>query len=163
MTNMQNKVTGMGVGSAGQIAKGLHSYFMAFHAPVKEDNSVCAGCFVQLDADGKHIKGASGVAISGKIVGVALKDQYISATDNTAIFKKNDIVTYLTKGCVFIETKTPAKQGQYVFLKNDNGSLVFDNAKTKENHTYTGFQVVLGTGNAVNTDEGFDIIAILSE
>lgn len=162
MTNMQSKVyKEMGVGSAGLIAKGLHSYFMAFHAPVKDDNSVCAGCFVQ--ADGKFVKGASGNAITGQILGVALKDQYISTTDNTAIFKKNDIVTYMTKGCVFIETKTPAKQGQYVFLKNDNGTLVFDNAKTKENHTYTGFRVVLGTGDAVHTDEGFDVIAILSE
>lgn len=159
--NLQNKVYKMGTGSAGQIAKGLHSYFMAFHSPALDD-SVKVGSFVQLDTNGKFIKGTS-QAITGDVVGVALKDQFISSIGNTQFFNKNDIVTYISKGCVFIETKVPAKVGQYVFLKNDTGDLVFDNTNTKENHTYTGFKVVLGTGDAVNADMGFDIIAILSE
>lgn len=164
MTNMQNKVyKEMGTGSAGEIAKGLHSYSMLFHGSVKENDNVCAGCFVQTtDVEG-IVKGASGNAIDHPILGVVIKDHFISSTDNTAIFKKNDVVTYLSKGCVFIETKTPAKVGQYVFLKNDNGTLVFADTNTKADHTYTGFRVVKGTGNAVNADLGFDIIAILSE
>ena len=64
---------------------------------------------------------------------------------------------------VYIETKSPAKVGQYVFLKDDNGTLVFDDTETKADHTFTGFKVVKGTGTAVNTATGFDIIAIISE
>lgn len=163
MTNMQNKVyKEMGVGSAGLIAKGLHSYFMCFHAPAKDD-SISAGSFVQLDADGKHIIGATGNPVTGKVVGVAIKDHFISSVDNTAVFNKNDIVTYLVKGCIFIETKIPAQVGQYVFLKNADGGVGFNDNPTIENWTNTGFKVVLGTGAAVNADRGFDIIAIMSE
>lgn len=162
MTNMQTKINPMGVGTAGQIVKGILNYCMLFHGSAKDD-SVCVGCFVQAtDTDG-IIKGASGNAIDHKILGVVIKDQYITAGDNTAIYKPNDAVTYLTRGVVYIETKTPAKAGQYVFLKNDNGTLVFGDTNTKENHAYTGFKVVKGTGTAVNTETGFDIIAIISE
>ena len=162
MTNIPNKVNPMGVGVAGQIAKGLHSYSMLFHGTAKDD-SVCVGCFVQATDNEGIVKGASGNAIDHKILGVAIKDHYVSATKNTAIYAPNDLVTYLTKGVVYIETKSPAKVGQYVFLKNDNGTLVFDDTETKADHTFTGFKVVKGTGTAVNTATGFDIIAIISE
>lgn len=164
MTNMQKKVyKEMGVGSAGEIAKGLHSYSMFFHGSVKENDNVCAGCFVQTtDVEG-IVKGASGNTIDHAIMGVVVKDHFINATDNTAIFNKDNAVTILYKGAVFIETKTPAKVGQYVFLKNDTGALVFDDTDTKEGHTYTKFKVAKGTGSAVNTDLGFDIIMIVSE
>ena len=163
MTNIPNKVNPMGVGVAGQIAKGLHSYSMLFHGSVKENDNVCAGCFVQTtDVEG-IVKGASGNNIDHAIMGVVVKDHFINTTDNTAIFNKDNAVTILYKGAVFIETKSPAKVGQYVFLKNDNGTLVFDDANTKESHTYTGFRVAVGTGTAVNTATGFDIIAIISE
>ena len=161
MTNMQTKVNPMGVGTAGQIVKGIHNYCMLFHGSAKDD-SVCVGCFVQATDTEGIIKGASGNAIDNKILGVVIKDQYITAGDNTAIYKPNDVATYLTKGVVYIETKTPAKEGQFVFLKNDNGTLVFADTETKADHTFTGFIVVKGTGNAVNTKTGFDIIAIMA-
>lgn len=161
MTNMPNKIKKMGVGTAGQIVKGVHNYCMLFHGSVKDD-SVCVGCFVQAtDVEG-IIKGASGNAIDHKILGVVIKDQYITAPDNTAAYKPNDVATYLTKGVVYIETKTPAKAGQFVFLKNDNGTLVFADTETKADHTFTGFKVVTGTGTAVNAEQGFDIIAIMA-
>ena len=163
MTNMQSKVyKEMGVGSAGEIAKGFHNYLMLFHGSVKENDNVCAGCFVQTtDVEG-IVKGASGNAIDHPIFGVVVKDHFINATDNTAIFNKDNAVTILYKGAIFIETKTPAKVGQYVFLKDDTGALVFDNTDTKEGHTYTKFKVAKGTGSAVNADLGFDIIVIVS-
>lgn len=161
MTNMQTKINPMGVGVAGQIVKGIHNYCMLFHGSAKDD-SVCVGCFVQATDTEGIIKGASGNAIDHKILGVAIKDQYINAIKNTATYAPNDLVTYLTKGVVYIETKTPAKVGQYVFLKDDNGTLVFDDTNTKESHTYTGFRVAVGTGSAVNAETGFDIIAIMA-
>lgn len=164
MTNMQNKVyKEMGVGSAGEIAKGFHSYLMLFHGGVEDNDNVCAGCFVQTtDVEG-IVKGASGNTIDHPIFGVVVKDHFINATDNTAIFNKDNVVTILYKGAIFIETKSPAKVGQYVFLKNDTGALVFDNTDTKEGHTYTKFKVAKGTDSAVNADLGFDIIVIVSE
>lgn len=161
MTNMQTKINPMGVGVAGQIVKGIHNYCMLFHGSAKDD-SVCVGCFVQATDTEGIIKGASGNAIDHKILGVAIKDQYINTIKNTATYAPNDLVTYLTKGVVYIETKTPAKEGQYVFLKNDNGTLVFDDTDTKGDHTFTGFRVVKGTDKAVNTEAGFDIIAIMA-
>lgn len=161
MTNMQKKVNRMGVGTAGQIVKGIHNYCMLFHSPVKDD-SVFVGGFIQTADNPQLIQGASGRQITGKILGVVIKDQYITAESNTDNYKPNDIATCLTKGVVYIETKTPAKVGQYVFLKNSDGTLAFDDTETKADHTYTGFRVVVGTGSAVNTEVGFDIIAIMS-
>ena len=161
MTNMQKQVSKeMSLGSAGEVLKGLHSLYLE-NAYSAKDFSVKAGCFVQLD--GNFIKGASGSAITGKIVGVAIKDHFINTTENTHFFQKNDIATYLSKGCVFIETKTPAKTGQYVFLKNADGALVFNDSETLADHTFTGFQVVQGTGDVINAELGFELITILSK
>ena len=47
--------------------------------------------------------------------------------------------------------------GQYVFLKNSDGSLVFGDTKTKAEHTFTGFRVVYGTNGTVT---GTQIIGV---
>lgn len=159
MENFQRQVYGkQALGSAGDIVKGLHSYFTAFQYPAK-DNSVCVGCFVQLDGD--FIKGASGNAITGKILGVAIKDHFVSACKPTAIYSPNDIVSVMVKGCIFIETESVAKVGQYVFLKTDSGALAFDDTKEKADHTYTGFRVAIGTGATLAGDS--EIIGIITE
>ena len=151
---MQKSVGVMGVAKAGQILKGLHSDYLEFSAPAK-DTSVCVGCFVQ--TDGKFIKGASGNAISGKIVGIAIANEYFSGVENSNAYPANVNATFAYQGCIAIETSTQANVGQYVFLKNDDGSLVFDNAKTKEQHTFTGFMVVYGTNGTVT---GTQIIGV---
>lgn len=146
------------LGSAGDIVKGLHSYFTAFQYPAK-DNSVCVGCFVQLDGD--FVKGASGNPVTGKILGIAIKDRFIGGDAPTAIYRPNDIVSVMVKGCIFIETEAPAKVGQYVFLKTDNGTLAFDDTDTKADYTYTGFRVAKGTGATLAGDS--EIIAVITE
>lgn len=159
MDKFQNQVySKQALGSAGDIVKGLHSYFTAFQYPAK-DNSVCVGCFVQLDGD--FVKGASGNAITGKILGVAIKEHFIGGDAPTAIYRPNDIVSVMVKGCIFIETEAVAKVGQYVFLKTDNGTLAFDDTKEKADHTYTGFRVAIGTGATLAGDS--EIIAVITE
>ena len=143
---MQKTVGAMGVAKPGKILKGLCSYFLPFSAETK-DTSVRIGCFVQ--TDGKFIKGASGNQITGKIVGIAIANEYFSGVENSNAYPANVNVSFAYQGCIAIETSTQANVGQYVFLKNDDGSLVFDNAKTKEQHTYTGFRVVYGTNGSV--------------
>ena len=151
---MQKSVGVMGVAKAGQILKGLHSDYLEFSAPTK-DTSVCVGCFVQ--TDGKFIKGASGHAISGKIVGIAIANEYFSGVENSNAYPANVNVSFAYQGCIAIETSTQANVGQYVFLKNDDGTLAFDDTKTKEQHTYTGFRVVYGTNGSVT---GTQIIGV---
>ena len=143
---MQKSVGVMGVAKAGQILKGLHSDYLEFSAPTK-DTSVCVGCFVQ--TDGKFIKGASGNAISGKIVGIAIANEYFSGVENGNTYPANVNVSFAYQGCIAIETKSEANVGQYVFLKTDDGTLAFGDTKTKEQHTYTGFRVVYGTNGSV--------------
>ena len=151
---MQKTVGAMGVAKPGQILKGLHSDFLPFSA-VTKDTSVRIGCFVQ--TDGKFIKGASGSQITGKIAGIAIANEYFSGVENSNAYPANVNVSFAYQGCIAIETSTQANVGQYVFLKNDDGSLVFDNAKTKEQHTYTGFRVVYGTNGSVT---GTQIIGV---
>lgn len=143
---MQKKVGAMGVAKPGQILKGLHSDFLPFSA-VTKDTSVRIGCFVQ--SDGKFIKGASGNAISGKIVGIAIANEYFSGVENSDAYPANVNATFAYQGCIAMVSDKQANAGQYVFLKNDDGSLVFDNAKTKASHTFTGFRVVYGTNGSV--------------
>lgn len=143
------------LGSAGQISKAFHNYCNTFSAVVAEADGVCVGCFVQsTDTDGK-VKRASDKAINGKILGVVVKDKYISScgTDAVDIYKQGDNVTILNAGNIFIEAKVEAKQGKYVFLKNDNGTLVFNDTNTLSDHTYTGFRVSVGN-KAPYTDNG---------
>ena len=151
---MQKHVGAMGVAKPGQILKGLHSDFLPFSAETK-DTSVCVGQFVQ--TDGKFIKGASGNAISGKIAGIAIANEYFSGVENSDAYPANVNATFAYQGCIAIETKTQANVGQYVFLKNSDGSLVFNDTKTKEQHTYTGFRVVYGTNGSVT---GTQIIGV---
>lgn len=143
---MQKSVGAMGVAKPGQILKGLHSSFLPFSA-VTKDTSVRIGCFVQ--ADGKFIKGASGNKITGKIVGIAIANEYFSGVESSDSYPANVNATFAYQGCISIASDKQANAGQYVFLKNSDGSLVFDNAKTKAEHTFTGFRVVYGTNGSV--------------
>ena len=144
----------MGVAKPGQILKGLHSDFLPFSAETK-DTSVRIGCFVQ--TDGKFIKGASGNQITGKIAGIAIANEYFSGVENSDAYPANVNATFAYQGCIAIETKTQANVGQYVFLKNSDGSLVFGDTKTKAEHTFTGFRVVYGTNGSVT---GTQIIGV---
>lgn len=151
---MQKSVGVMGAAKAGQILKGLHSDYLEFSAPTK-DTSVRVGEFVQ--TDGKFVKGVKGGTITGKIVGIAIANEYFSGVENSNAYPANVNVSFAYQGCIAIETKSEANVGQYVFLKNDDGTLAFDNAKTKEQHTFTGFRVVYGTNGSVT---GTQIIGV---
>ena len=151
---MQKSVGVMGAAKAGQILKGLHSDYLEFSAPTKDD-SVRVGEFVQ--TDGKFVKGVKGGTITGKIVGIAIANEYFSGVENSNAYPANVNVSFAYQGCIAIETSTQANVGQYVFLKNDDGSLAFDNTKTKEQHTFTGFRVVYGTNGSVT---GTQIIGV---
>lgn len=140
------------LGSAGQISKSFHSFCNTVTGVVADAN-VCVGCFVQSKTsatDENEVIGASGQAITGKILGVVVKDHYIASANASAVhvYNKGDNVEILNAGSIFIETENAAKKGQYVFLKTADGSLVFDDAMTKADHTYTGFMVSKGQAEA---------------
>lgn len=147
---LQDKAYDMGMAKPGQILKGLHSNFAGHCAPVKDD-SVSVGCFVQ--TDGKFVKGASGVAITGKIAGIAIASGYVTSDVARQTYPTENITFFANKGCIAIETENLAKAGQYVFLKNADGALAFGDSETLADHTYTGFRVVYGTGDQVTTPE----------
>ena len=144
---MQKTVGAMGVAKPGQILKGLHSNFSGFSAPVKENANVKIGQFVQLD--GKFAKGVAG-GVSSKIAGVVVANEYFSGVENSDAYPANVNVFFINKGCIAIETTKDAKAGQYVFIKNDDGTLAFGDSDTLESHTYTGFIVVYGASNVTD-------------
>lgn len=134
------------LGSAGQISKAFHNYCNTFSA-VATDENVCVGCFVQAGTNDGEVKGASGVAVTGKILGVVVKDKYISSCGTEAVntYKQGDNVTILNAGNIFIEVKAQAKVGQYVHLSNNAGALSFDDdIDTGGTKVYTGFRVSVG-------------------
>lgn len=138
------------LGSAGQISKNFDGLLNVVPG-VTADTNVFVGGFVQSKQDATNeneVIGASGVAITGKILGVVVKDHYIASTNTVISYNKPDDVAILNAGSVFIKTKSTAKKGQYVFLKNSDGSLVFDNKMVKADHTYTGFIVSIGQDSA---------------
>ena len=134
------------LGSAGQISKAFHNYCNTFSA-VATDENVCVGCFVQAGTNDGEVKGASGQAVTGKILGVVVKDKYISSCGTEAVntYKVGDNVTVLNAGNIFIEVKAAAKVGQYVHLVTATGALSFDdNIDNGGTKTYTGFRVSVG-------------------
>lgn len=143
------------LGSAGQISKAFHNYCNTFSA-IAGDDKICVGCFVQSTNKDGEVKDASGEQITGKILGVVVKDKYISScgTEAVHIYRQGDNVTILNAGNIFIEAEVNASQGQYVHLVNDTGALSFDNAiDTGGTKTYTGFRVSVGNADPY-TDEG---------
>ena len=140
------------LGNVGQISKAYHSFCNVIPA-IAADENVRVGSFVQSKTsptNENEVIGASGVAISGSILGVVVRDSLKVAADSTATLavKKGENCAILTEGSIFIETSLQAKKGQYVFLKDADGSLAFDDTATKASHTYTGFRVSKGNDTA---------------
>ena len=140
------------LGNVGQISKANHSFCNVIPA-IAADENVSVGSFVQSSAaatNENEVIGASGKAISGSILGVVVRDSLKVAGDSTPTLavKKGENCAVLTEGSIFIETSLQAKKGQYVFLKDADGTLAFDDAATKASHTYTGFRVSKGNETA---------------
>ena len=140
------------LGNVGQISKAYHSFCNVIPA-IAADENVRVGSFVQSKTsptNENEVIGASGVAISGSILGVVVRDSLKVAGDSTATLavKKGENCAVLTEGSIFIEVSVEAKKGQYVFLKDADGTLAFDNTATKASHTYTGFRVSKGNDAA---------------
>ena len=136
------------LGNVGQISKAYHSFCNVIPA-IAADEFVKVGSFVQSKTsptNENEVIGASGKAISGSMLGVVVRDSLKVAGDSTPTLavKKGENCAILTEGSIFIETSLQAKKGQYVFLKDDDGTLAFDNSATKTSHTYTGFRVSKG-------------------
>lgn len=138
--------TAQALGVAGHIAQGRGSYFNTISG-ICADDKVEVGYFVQRGDKEGEFKGVKGVAVT-KVAGVAIFDNFQSANGSSATKEKGANVTVLNEGSVFIETTSQATAGQFVFVKNDNGDLAFDNTNTKADHTFTGFIVVKGNGEA---------------
>lgn len=147
------------LGSAGQISKAFHNYCNTFSA-IAADENVYAGCFVQAGDQDGEVKGASGQAITAKILGVVVKDKYISScgTEAVHIYRQGDNVTILNAGNIFIGVEAQAKVGQYVHLSNDAGALSFDdNIDNGGTKTYTGFRVSKGNAAPYITEGVIEI------
>ena len=140
------------LGNVGQISKAHHSFCNVIPA-IAADEFVKVGSFVQSKTsptNENEVIGASGKAISGSILGVVVRDSLKVAGDSTATLavKKGENCAVLNEGSIFIETSLQAKKGQYVFLKDADGTLAFDDTATKASHTYTGFRVSKGNETA---------------
>ena len=140
------------LGNVGQISKAHHSFLNVIPA-IAADDFVKVGSFVQSKATATNeneVIGASGKQITGSILGVVVRDSLKVAGDSTATLavKKGENCAVLNEGSIFIETSLQAKKGQYVFLKDADGTLAFDDTATKASHTYTGFRVSKGNDTA---------------
>ena len=136
------------LGNVGQISKAHHSFCNVIPA-IAADEFVKVGSFVQSKTsptNENEVIGASGKQITGSILGVVVRDSLKVAGDSTTTLavKKGENCAVLNEGSIFIETSLQAKKGQYVFLKDADGTLAFDNTATKASHTYTGFRVSKG-------------------
>ena len=133
------------LGSAGRISKAIHSYLNTFQA-IAGDDKVSVGCFVQKGQKEGEVIGTTGVAVNSKVLGVVVKDHYLSSEIATYTYKAGDNVTILNAGNIFIETDKEAKIGQYIHLNKTDGALSFDETIDTRGSpkVYTGFRVSKG-------------------
>ena len=141
------------LGNVGQISKAHHSFCNVIPA-IAADENVSVGSFVQSKTsptNENEVIGASGVAISGSILGVVVRDSLKVAGDSTATLavKKGENCAILTEGSIFIEVNAIAKKGKYVMLQTTDGALGFYDSSTQSGYTYTGFRVSKGNETAV--------------
>lgn len=141
------------LGSAGRISKAIHSYLNTFQA-IAGDDKVSVGCFVQKGQKEGEVIGTTGVAVNSKVLGVVVKDHYLSSEIATYTYKAGDNVTILNAGNIFIEAKSEAKIGQYIHLNKTTGVLTFDDEidSTGATKVYTGFRVSKGNQAPYNTN-----------
>lgn len=148
----------MAIASAGDvIQRGDSGYINDMFTVVSDD--VVVGGFVQRKAGGKpnEIVGASGVAITGQVVGVVEKNVYFAGNTPSVSIPKGQTISVLVKGKIAIETENNCNVGDYVFLQKSNGALVFSADKMlKDDHVFTGFSVVEGNDTG---EEGIIIIS----
>lgn len=146
------------LGSAGEISKAYHS-FCNVETAIAADENCKVGGFVQTkngSTNENEVIGASGKAISGNVVGVVVKANYINSEKVTNIYKKGDNLSIITAGSVFIDvSNAKVEKGKFVFLKNVDGSLVFDDKMVLAEHTFTGW--VVSKGNAEAKDGVIEI------
>ena len=152
---MENVKGTMALGSAGAVAKGLHSYFMSEHSVASGDIKV--GNFVQTDITKTDCIKDVTAGVTGKIVGVALKGAYKDAVNTTDSYSAGENVEYIIKGAVFVKSPVVATKNQFVFVNTSTGALNVSNTNTLASHTYTGFKVLIGC------DSADSMIAIISE
>lgn len=133
------------LGSAGRISKAIHSYLNTFQA-IAGDDKVAVGCFVQKGDKEGEVKGTTGVAVNSKVLGVVVKDHYLSSESETITYKSGDNVTILNAGNIFIKADKEAKIGQYIHISKTDGTLSFDETIDTSGSTkvYTGFRVSKG-------------------
>ena len=144
--SFQKKVNStQALGSAGRISKAIHSYLNTFQA-IAGDDKVKVGCFVQKGDKEGEVVGTTGVAVNSKVLGVVVKDHYVSSESETITYKAGDNVTILNAGNIFIETDKEAKIGQYIHISKTDGALSFDETIDTSGSTkvYTGFRVSKG-------------------
>lgn len=142
------------LGNAGEISKAFHNFCNTEPIIVADDN-VCVGGFVQANVDAVNEReaiGASGEAITSRILGVVIRDHLTSecvASNGGASISlpKGSNAHILTEGSIFIKCESEAKKGQLVCLNKTTGALVFsDNVASTD--AFTGFVVSIGNATA---------------
>lgn len=148
------------LGNPGEISKAFHN-FANTEAIICADDKVQVGGFVQSKVSGataeNEVVGATGQAITGRILGVVIKDHYTSecvSNGATLLYPKGNYATIATSGNVFISCDGVAKKGQFVQLVTASGALEFSDTMWVENNTFTGW--IVSKGN----DSGAGIIEI---
>lgn len=143
------------LGNAGEISKAFHNF--CYTQPViVADANVCVGGFVQTKSDATNeneVIGASGEAITGRILGVVIRDhltsECVATNGGSLVLPKGSNAHILTEGSVFIECEAIAKKGQLVCLNKTTGALVFSDSVASTD-IFTGF--IVNIGNATNTE-----------
>lgn len=141
------------LGNAGEISKGFHN-FCNTESIIVADSNVCVGCFVQSKTDATNEReavGANGNAITGRILGVVIRDhltsECVASNGGYLVLPKGSNAHIITNGSVFIKCEAIAKKGQLVCLNKTTGALVFSN-NVATTDIFTGFVVSVGNATA---------------
>lgn len=141
------------LGNAGEISKAFHNFCNTESIIVADDN-VCVGGFVQANVNAVNEReaiGASGEAITNRILGVVVRDHLTSecvASNGASIsLPKGSNAHILTDGSIFIKCESKAKKGQLVCLNRTTGALVFSDVVASTD-AFTGFVVSIGNATA---------------
>ena len=138
------------LGSAGQIAKGYHSYCNVVDYVAGDNISV--GEFAQSSTtNDNEVLSTANKTITGSIVGVVVRDSLKNAEVNEASLElqAGSYLQVINAGSVFIETKEIASVGDYVIMDKTSGRVYFSATKPSSNSTInTGWRVFIGNDYA---------------
>lgn len=129
-------------GYAGQISKSATQYLNTIECVAV--SSIDAGTFAQRGTNEGEATATAGVALSGQVLGVVVKDHFKNGETMGATYTAGDNVCIATRGSVWVSASGSATVGNCVMINDTTGAVTYSATNSGSGVTWSGWRVSVG-------------------